>query len=134
MLRFVAVAALAACSAPLHTVTLVNKTDRVIEEVYVYPAGASNHGTSRGQLAPNATVDYKVRAGNVDVLAVSAKVQIDDKTRERRTASQTLQLKGPVQLVFHDSDKTPPGLNAPNVFGVSFRVEKPPEPPEPPPE
>jgi hypothetical protein len=121
-------------SAPMHAVTLVNQTDRVIEEVYIYPTGAANHGASRGQIAPNASVDVKVKAGNVDVEAISAKVKIDDKTRERRTASQTLQLRGPVKLVFHDSDKPPAGVNAPNTFGVSFRVEKPPEPAEPAPE
>jgi hypothetical protein len=125
MLRCVFLVVVVACSStPLYTVTLVNRTDRPIEEVYVYPAGSQNHGKSRATLAPDASVAVKIARGHVDVLAVSAKVQLDDKTRERRTASQTLELRGPVELVFHDSDKVPAGLGRKDTFGVPFHVER----------
>lgn len=123
MLRVLACIALAACgSRPVHTVSLVNRTDRVIEEVYIFPAGSAQHGANRGALAPNASADVRVTAGNVDVLAISAKVQIDDHTRERRTATQTIDLHGPLLLVFHDSNHTPAGVDRPNTIGVVFRA------------
>ena len=125
MLRLALTLALVACgSHPVHTVSLVNRTDRVIEEVYIFPTGAADHGASRARLAPNASTDVSVRAGNIDVLAISAKIQIDDHTRERRTATQSLELRGPMQLVFHDSNQTPAGLDRPNTLGVMFRVQK----------
>jgi hypothetical protein len=129
-MRWVLVVAIAACgSAPLHTVRLDNQTDRVIEEVYIYPTGSPNHGTSRGQLAPHATAEVQVRQGNVDVLAISAKVQIDEHPRERRTATQTLDLRKPLHLIFHDSDK-PVSTAAPDTLGVVFQVDAPTPPPK----
>ncbi|MEO8705729.1 MAG: hypothetical protein ABI867_37200 [Kofleriaceae bacterium] len=127
--------ALVACSSTYHAVKLVNRTDRTIEAIYIFPTGAADHGSSRGSLAPNATSTVKVKAGNVDVLAVSAKIKIDDRVNETRTATQTLELKKPLELVFHDSTQTPPGLERPDTVGVTFRAPAAPKPAdEPPPE
>ncbi|MBA3462123.1 MAG: hypothetical protein H0T46_19340 [Deltaproteobacteria bacterium] len=115
--------------AAMHEVSLINKSPRPITEVYVYPTGSSNQGASKGTLAPEGTMKLKVKAGNVDVLAVSAKVKIDDTQSETRRASQTLELKAPVSLVFHDSNQTPPGLDKHGTIGVSFQVIPEAEPP-----
>jgi hypothetical protein len=125
--------ALAACSPTYHTIKLVNRTDRPIEKIYIFPTGATDHGASRASLAPDASTEVKVPSGNVDVLAVSAKVRVNATESETRTASQTVELKGPRELVFHDSNKPPPGLDRPGTLGVTFRVnpEPPAEPEEP---
>jgi len=122
--------AVAACGATYHQVQLVNKTSRPITEVFIFATGSANHGSSRGALAPDATLAVKVKAGNVDVLAVSEKIKVSDTQTETRTATQTLELKKPVSLVFHDSTQTPAGLDQPNTIGVAFQVT--PEPPAPP--
>jgi hypothetical protein len=130
MLRIVVcLVAVAACSSTYHTVKLVNRTDRAIEAIYIYPTGSQDQGASRGSLAPNATTSVNVKAGNVDVHAVSAKIRIDDRVNETRTATQTLELKKPLELVFHDSTQTPPGLDRPGTIGVTFRVPPAPKPP-----
>ncbi len=117
--------------ASYQQVQLVNKTPRPITDVYIFPTGSANHGTSRGSLAPDATLAVKVKSGNVDVLAVSAKVRVNDTQTETRTASQTLELKQPVSLVFHDSTQTVPGLDQPRTIGVVFQVTPEPEPAAP---
>src|SRR5262245_58259292 len=119
MIRILAIAfALAACgSTTYHTITLVNRTDRAIEQVFVSPVGAAARGASQGAMAPGATLAVKAAAGNVEVTAVSAKLRVDDKTNERRTASQVVELRHPVQLIFHDSNQTPPGLGASDTIG-----------------
>jgi len=123
---------LVGCSPTLHTITLVNQTDRAIESIHVYPTGSADQGSSRGTLAPNATIEVKQAAGNVDITAASAKVKIDDKTNEKRTASGTIPLTGPARVIFHDSNKpSPPALNQPNTYGVTFRVDEPEPEPEP---
>ena len=122
-LVLLALIAVAACGGPaLHQVQLVNKTPRTIAEIYVFPTGAANHGASRGSLAPNASSTVKIRAGNVDVLAISEKVRVDDTQTETRTATQTLELTGPLELVFHDSDQAPPGVERAGTIGVVFRT------------
>jgi hypothetical protein len=121
------VVALAGCGATYQEVSLVNKTSRPITEVFIFPTGATNHGASRGTLAPDATLKVKVKTGNVDVLAVSAKIKVDAHQTETRQATQTLELKKPVSLVFHDSTETPAGLDRPDTIGVVFQVT--PEPP-----
>jgi hypothetical protein len=131
MLR-VLVLLLVGCSPTLHTIKLVNRTDRAIETIHIYPTGSASQGSSRGTLAPNATTEVKQAAGNVDITAASAKVKIDDKTTERRTASGTIPLKGPVEVIFHDSNQpAPTELNQPNTFGITFRVDEPEPEPEP---
>ncbi len=133
MIRFLLLAVtVAACGgAPLHRVQLVNKSPRTIAEIYIFPTGAANHGASRGSLAPNASTSVQIKAGNVDVLAVSEKIRVDDTQTETRTATQTLELKGPLELVFHDSDAPPPGLDRPGTLGLTFRTPPPPVDPEP---
>ncbi len=128
-------AVLVACSPSYQTIHLVNRTPRAIEAVYIYPTGAANHGTSRGALAPNAAIDVKVKQGNVDVLAIGAKEKIDAVQSERKEATQTLELRGPLELVFHDSNQRI--VEKPGTIGVVFRVIEPPaaapEPDAPPP-
>ena len=116
-------ALLVACGgAHMQTVQLLNKTDRQINELYVYPAGSTNHGSSRGQLAPNGSTQVSVKQGNIEVLAVSAKLQVDEHTRDQPTASGSLELTGPAQVVFYDADSQPPGLDRPGVFGIAFII------------
>ena len=50
---------------------------------------------------------------------------------ETRNATQTLELKGPLELVFHDSDQTPPGVQNAGTIGVVFRTPAAPKEPEP---
>lgn len=108
---------------------LTNRTSRPIEAVYVYPTGAADHGASRGSLAPAATTQIKVPAGRTSVLAVSAKLQLDERTRDQPSASQDLEITGPVQILFYDTGDKPPGLEKPGVFGVAFQLPKAAAPP-----
>jgi hypothetical protein len=112
--------ALSACAAKLQTVSLVNKTDRAIEAIYIYPLGAADHGASHGGLAPNASTQVAVKPGHVEVMAVSAKVKIDEHTRDQPTASQGLELAGPTQVIFYDAAAPPAGIDRPGVVGISF--------------
>jgi hypothetical protein len=130
VIRFFAIGllALAACSASYQTIKLVNRSPRPIEEIYIFPTGAANHGASRGKLAPNAATEVQVKTGNVDVLAIAAKERVDDKQSETKTATQTIELRGPLELVFHDSDQRPPELARKGTLGVTFRVIPPPKP------
>ena len=118
--RILIALALAGCGAHYQTIQLVNKTSRPIQEIYVYPQGSANHGASQGSLAPGASAQVKAKQGHVEVLAVSAKLQLDEHTRDQPSASGTLELVAPAQVVFYDVDSKPPGLNAPNVFGIAF--------------
>jgi len=130
MLRIlIALVLVGACGPSLQTVQLVNRTPRTIAEIYLYPSGSTNHGKSRGSLAPNATLDAKLATGNVEVLAVSEKIRVDQGS-ETKTASLTFSLAAPVTLVFHDSSQPPPGLDRPGTLGVAFRVDPEPEPPK----
>lgn len=123
--------ALVACAPKLHEVRLVNTTPRTIEEVYMFVPGAADHGTSRARLAPNASAAVQVRAGNLEVLAVSEKVQIDDTTRETMSASKVVELKGPLELVFHDSTQPAPA-DRPGLRAITFRISAPPPSEAPP--
>lgn len=124
--------AVAACGGPAtHRVTLVNQTPRTIAEVFVFSPGAANHGASKGSLAPGASLVIQVRGGNVEFLAVSEKVKVNQTESETKQASSTIQLVKPVQLIFHDSDQPPPAFERKDQIGVTFRVDKKPEsPPE----
>ncbi len=123
---------LVACGgAPLHAVQLTNRTPRQIEQVFVYPQGASNHGASVGSLAPNATTTVKVKQGNVEVLAVSAKVQIDEHTRDQPSASQAFELKGPMSIIFYDDGSKPADVDRPGTLGIAFQLAKSNAPPPP---
>ncbi len=124
----VVAAALVACATPSHTLQIVNRTSRPIEQVYVYRAGAADHGASRGSLAPNASMAVQVKAGNVEVYALSAKLKVDEHTRDQPSASQDLEIKGPAQVVFYDAGSKPADVDRPGVFGVAFTLPRPPAP------
>jgi hypothetical protein len=127
------VIAFAACGGPvLHEVRLVNQSPRTIAEVYLFPLGSANRGPSRGSLAPNATLAVKIRAGNVEIVAISEKVRVNQTESETKQASSTIQLVRPVSLIFHDSDQPAPPFEDKSAIGVTFRNTKEPEPaPEP---
>jgi hypothetical protein len=118
-----AMLALAACGgAHYQTISIVNRTPRVIQELYVYPSGSANHGASRGTLAPEGKTAVKVPQGNVEILALSAKVKIDEHTRDQPSATQQIELKAPTEVVFYDAGQKPPGVDQPGVIGVVFTV------------
>lgn len=122
---------LACAGAPLQTVSLVNHTERTIKELYVFPAGAKDKGPSRGALAPAAATKVQVKPGNVEVYAVSETVKLDDHHRDTPTASQSLELRGPLEVIFYDNNDKPAGVDRPNVIGVSFIVADKPKPADP---
>src|SRR5262245_12484945 len=127
-----ALVALAACGgAPMHTIQIVNRTNRPIEELYVYTTGGQR-GTSRGTVAPNASTSISVKEGHVSVTAVSAKLQVDEHTRDKPTATQELELTSATELIFHDEGESVPGLNRQGTIGVSFIVPHPSPPPNQP--
>lgn len=116
---------LAGCGgAPLQTVQIVNSSSRPIQELYVYPVGSANHGTSRGSVAPNGQTEVKVKQGNIEVMALSSKLQVDEHTRDQPSASGDVELKGPVKVIFYDDGAAPPGLDRPGVFGFAFVIPK----------
>lgn len=117
------IAMLTACGgAAMQTISLQNQTERTIKELYVFPAGSKDRGKSLGALAPNNSTQVKMAAGNVEVYAVSETVKIDDHTRDTPTASQGLELRGPLQVIFFDGDNRPAAVAKPGVIGVSFMV------------
>jgi hypothetical protein len=129
--RALLLVALIGCGPSLQTVQLVNHTSRTITELYIYPSGAANHGSSRGSLAPEGSKSVSVARGHVEVLAVSDKMKIDEHTRDKPSASSGVELTGPVQIVFYDSGNKPAGLDRPGVIGVAFILAKPvPAPPD----
>jgi hypothetical protein len=122
---------LTACGGASHQISIRNASSRPIEELYVYPTGSAR-GTSRGQLAPNASTAVKMKGGSVSVTAISAKIHIDEHTRDKPTAEQTVELTAPVELVFYDDGAAPPGIEKKGVIGVAFQIPKPaPKPDEP---
>lgn len=126
LLLVIVISALAACGGPgMQTLQLVNNTPRTIAEVYVYPANATDHGASRGKLAPGATLSVQIKAGNVEVLATSETIQVDERTRDTMQAGATLQLNRSLQVIFHDSDQPPPDLRNKDAIGAAFRLIKP---------
>jgi hypothetical protein len=133
-MKWIVVLALAACAPQLQTVQLVNKTSRQIEQVFVYPIGSPDHGPSRTTLAPNATANLQLAPGNLEVMAVSAKITIDEHTRDRPTASGGLELHGPMSVIFYDADAKPPEVDRAGVIGVPFtvRASNAPQDPSPP--
>jgi hypothetical protein len=108
--------------ASLQTIQLSNQTERTIKELYVFPAGSKDKGKSRGTVAPNGGITVQMPAGNVEVYAISETVKIDDHTRDTPTASQGLELTGPLKVIFYDGSDRPAAVNNPGVIGVSFIV------------
>ena len=119
----IAIAACACGGGHLQTIRIVNRTDRPIEELYVYPMNA-DHGASRGSLAPNASKQVEMPEGGVSVTGVSAHLQVDDLTRDRPSASVTIELRSPTEVVFHDQghNAPPPGDN--RKVGAMFIIPK----------
>ncbi|MGE0871124.1 MAG: hypothetical protein AB7P03_21345 [Kofleriaceae bacterium] len=136
-----ALAALVACAGPrVQTVQFVNKTPRTIEQFFVFPPGAAR-GASRGKLAPNGQTTLKLKDGVHEIYAVSARIVHDDNTRETPEASMTIELRGPLDIVFYDSNAVPSGIDGPNTRAIKFVMRPPSEPtddsgplPEPEPE
>jgi hypothetical protein len=125
---FVVLVVLIGCGGPRqYTLQIVNKTPRTIEEVYVYVPNTAQ-GTSRGKLAPEATLQVTVKHGPIEVLAVSELIKVDERTRDKPSASQVLEIKQSSRVVFFDVGKQPPGVDQPGVFGVAFDPPKVPEP------
>ena len=119
--------------AAMHTVSLTNSTERTIKELYVYPAGAKDKGASRGSLAPSAGTSVQMKAGAIEVYAVSETMKIDERTRDTPTASQGLELTSDLKVIFYDGDQPKPAaVDRPGVIGVSFIVAPKKQPDAPP--
>ncbi|HEU0035255.1 MAG TPA: hypothetical protein VFQ53_31735 [Kofleriaceae bacterium] len=114
---------LAACGgASYQNLTLVNRTSRPVDEIYVYPLGATDHGKSRGSLVPNGSTKLQVKTGRIEVLGVSSKIQLDEHTRDKPSGSIALELKRPSEVVFYDEAHPPAGLDRPDTYGVAFKL------------
>ena len=114
---------------------LVNQTSRPIEQIFIYPLGTTNHGTSWTSLAPGATTTVKLKEGNFELVAVSAKRRIDAKYSETPQATAQLELREdlastPRKLIFHDASEKPMGVDQPGTLGVTFMISAP-EPDKP---
>src|SRR5687767_16042362 len=114
---FFVLAALAACggktgnykvdyAGPI-AIELVNRTSRPIENIYIFPRGSTSRGTSWTSLAPGAKTTVKLKEGNFELVAVSAKRRIDATTTEVPEATSLLELREDLaqttrRLIFHD--------------------------------
>ena len=121
-LAFLLMVLVACGGSSLQTISLSNQTERTIKALYVYPAGSKDKGASRGSLAPAAATKVSMPKGAVEVYAISETVKIDEHTRDTPTASQGLELTGPLQVIFYDGTDKPAAVNNPGVIGVSFIV------------
>lgn len=113
------------------TLTLVNQSPRAIEAIYIFPRGNPARGTSWTSLAPGATTTVKIREGQFELVAVSAKRRIDERYSETPQASTLLEVRGDQKLVFHDADQVPTGVGAPGTLGVTFVISAPEPTPAP---
>lgn len=116
-------------------IQLVNQTSRPIEQIYIYPLGTSNRGTSWMSLAPGTATTVKLKEGNFELVAVSARRRIDAKLSETPEATAQLELREdlastPRTLIFHDANQTPMGVDQPGTLGVTFMISAP-EPEQP---
>jgi hypothetical protein len=121
---FIVALCLAGCAPQLQTLEIVNQTPRVIEAVYVFAPGA-DRGASRGKLAPNERTSVQVKPGAVEVDGVSEKYQLDEHTRDKPEASQTLEIHGSAKVIFYDQGAAPPEVKRPGVFGAEFTIPAP---------
>jgi hypothetical protein len=117
-------------SGALHSLSITNATARKIDELYVYTPNGDK-GASRGALAPGETTKVKVKEGGVEVLAISELMYVDQKVRDRPSASQVIEVTQQSSVVFYDEGKAPPGLDRPGFFGITFRLVKPTAAPDP---
>jgi hypothetical protein len=108
------------------TLTLVNASPRTIESVYIHPVAKPERGASwTAPIAPGKSVTVKIAEGHFELIAVSEKRKIDERTRETPEAMTMLELRGDQRLVFHDADQTVPGLDSPGTLGVTFMISGP---------
>jgi hypothetical protein len=111
-------------------IQLVNQTSRPIEQIYIFPRGATNRGPSWTSLAPGAQTKVILKEGNFELVAVSAKRRIDAKYSETPEATTQLELREdlastPRKLIFHDASETPAGIDQPGTLGVAFQISAP---------
>ncbi len=126
-MRFLVLVFLVGCYPPkFQTITMANQTPRVIEAVYVYPVGAKSQGASRGKIAPNGTLEVKTKQGNVEIRAVSAEERVGNE-REKKEATQVLELTKHADVVFHDSNQKV--VVKPGAIDVVFTILPPKDPP-----
>jgi hypothetical protein len=111
-------------------IQLINQTSRPIEQIFIYPRGETNRGTSWASLAPGAATTVKLEEGNFELVALSAKRRIDAKFSETPEATTQLELREdlastPRKLIFHDDGQTPMGVDQPGTLGVAFMISAP---------
>ena len=111
-------------------IQLVNQTSRPIEQIYIFPRGAANRGTSWTSLAPGATTTVKLKEGMFELVAQSAKRRIDNHWAETPESTTLLELREdlastPRKLIFHDEGTNPMGTDQPGTLGVTFMIGKP---------
>lgn len=111
-------------------IELVNQTSRPIEQIYIFPRGATNRGASWATLAPGATTTVKLKEGMFELVAHSAKRRIDTHWAETPESSTLLELREdlastPRKLIFHDDGTTPMGVDQPGTLGVAFMISAP---------
>jgi hypothetical protein len=114
-------------------IQLVNQTSRPIEQIYIYPLGQTNRGTSWTSIAPGATTTVKLKEGTYELAAHSAKRRIDTHWAETPEATTQLELREdlastPRKLIFHDDGQTPMGVDQPGTLGVAFLITAPEKP------
>ncbi|HEY5945686.1 MAG TPA: hypothetical protein VIV40_09355 [Kofleriaceae bacterium] len=112
------------------SIQLVNQTSRPIEQIFIFPRGETKRGTSWTSLSPGAATTVKLKEGNFELVAVSAKRRIDAKFSERPEATTQLELREdlastPRKLIFHDDGQTPMGVDQPGTLGVAFMISAP---------
>jgi hypothetical protein len=127
ILFLLALVVMAACGgAGMQSVQLVNKTPRTIEQIFIFTPG-KDKGASKAKLAPNASTTLQLPAGNHEIYAISERIVHDDNSRETPEASLTIELRNALELVFHDSNAVPPGLDKANTRGITFMIRPPPK-------
>jgi hypothetical protein len=109
---------------------LVNQTSRPIEQIFIFPRGMQNRGTSWASLAPGAATTVKIKEGNFELVAISARRRIDATTTEVPEATSQLEMREdlastPRKLIFHDDGQTPMGVDQPGTLGVTFMIGHP---------
>lgn len=108
------------------TLTLVNASPRTIESVFIHPTTKPERGTSwTAPIPPGQSTAVKIREGHFELIAISQKRQIDERTREVPEAMTMLEVRGDQKLVFHDAGQVVGGLDAPGTLGVTFMISGP---------
>jgi hypothetical protein len=111
-------------------IQLVNQTSRPIEQIYIFPRGATNRGSSWTSLQPGAVTTVKLKEGMFELVAQSAKRRIDNHWAETPESTTLLELREdlpstPRKLIFHDEGSTPMGTDQPGTLGITFMIGKP---------